>query len=195
MDLQTITIPLIEGNKENLTGYGIFIGEEIQHQSNIPFYKGSITEGKTFNFIYKDKMSFRTARISPSTERQQVDWLERHMEMTQVLLGIGEEPFILALGMPTHDYTENSHLPDISNVKAFKLAPGTGVMLHLGTWHDFAVAWENPVTILTMASMEVFEALFAQKTPTEMNHQDIYKIHVPTTMKLRLLIGGLPLVK
>jgi hypothetical protein len=58
----------------------------------------------------------------------------------------------------------------------FVFPPGHGIMLHRGTWHDFPMAIDRPVTVLTANSEEVIAALTSQKDPDEMDRGDVYKI-------------------
>lgn len=112
-------------------GYGTFIGESSpeQHQGlTIPFYTKTVMEGKNFNFQCRPPVTCRTARIQVKP-RNETLWLERHMHLTQLFVGIGgKEPFIMVLGKPTHDRMDLSDderaLPDLSSVKAFVIPPG-----------------------------------------------------------------------
>ena len=85
-------------------------------------------------------------------------------------------PLGLVLGKPNHKAGKNT--PDFEDLVAFLVQPGHGIMIHEGTWHDFPMAIDRPVTVFTMNSEEVVDALAAQKTPSEMNNGDVFKINV-----------------
>jgi len=175
-------IPALIGTKENLAAYGVFISNEVHNPGlGIPFYKGSVIEGGNFEFICNGPPTARTAQIHPR-ESTDVTWLERHMRMTQMFVGLGNTPFVMVLGQPD----ESKTVPDAGNVKAFIIPPGTGLMIHKGTWHDFPVAISKPVTVLTYNSAEVVEALASMKEPKEMDFGDVYKIKVAARLCKRL---------
>jgi ureidoglycolate lyase len=112
-------------------GYGTIIGVASAQKNQgltIPFYKSTVIEGKNFDFQCRPPITCRTAEIHLK-ENNETLWLERHMYLTQVFIGIGaKEPFMMVLGKPTHDRTdltdEQKALPDLNNVKAFIIPPG-----------------------------------------------------------------------
>jgi len=89
---------------------------------------------------------------------------------------------MMVLGEPD----ESKTVPDPANVKAFVIPPGTGLMIHKGTWHDFPVAIAKPVTVLTYNSAEVVEALASMKEPKEMDFGDVFKIKIATRLGKKL---------
>ncbi len=163
---ETKTIPVVRATKENIKEYGVLITDEIDNVKDIPFYRGKVIEGQNFDFHYHEKAVIRTARLLPRTDYS-VNWLERHMRLSQLFVGLGDEPFCLILGKPTPN-PQKGDLPDMSTVKCFLFSAGTGIIIHLGTWHDFPIPVINPVTVLTMNSSEVVKALQEMKEPGEM---------------------------
>jgi hypothetical protein len=112
-------------------GYGTFIGVSSakKHQGlAIPFYTNTVIEGKNFDFECHPPVTCRTAEIRFKPKKETL-WLERHMHLTQLFMGLGgKEPFLMVLGKPTHDRSdlteEQRNLPDLSTVKAFIIPPG-----------------------------------------------------------------------
>src|SRR5262249_43020983 len=149
----------------------------------VPFYKGSVIEGLNLPFVCHGRAVVRTAQIHKRPN--EVRWLERHLRMTQLFVGLGGAPFVMVLGTPTHD--RGLSVPDLSDVRAFKIDPGHGVMIHRGTWHDFPMAFSDPVTVLTMNSEEVVEALASAKTADEMDTGDVFKIDIARRMGTALV--------
>lgn len=173
--MKTFDIPVIEATPENTRDYGFFIGTGVPNSGlTIPFYKGTIEEGHNIPFKYHEKAVARTAKIYPRSDN--VIWLERHLRMTQIFVGLGDAPFGMVLGKPNHSLNKNA--PNMEEMIGFILRPGHGIMIHEGTWHDFPMALERPVSVLTFNSEEVVSALAAQKSSEEMNHGDVFKIDV-----------------
>lgn len=172
---RTREIPVVQATRENTADYGIFIGTDVPNAGlSIPFYKGAVEEGFNLPFEYHDHAVIRTARIHPRPG--DVTWLERHLRMTQLFVGLGDAPLAMVLGKPTQD--RGMDVPDLDSVVAFVLPPGHGIMIHRGTWHDFPMAIDRPVTVLTANSEEVVEALASQKEAEEMDRGDVRKINI-----------------
>ncbi len=174
---KTLTIPVIDATQENIKPYGYLLGDDVSKPGlGIPFYQERVLEGENIDFSYRGTATFRTAKIMPGYPN--IVWLERHMHMTQMFIGLGQSPFIMVMAPPNHD-NDNQKLPNLNQVKALRFPAGHGLLLHLGTWHDFPIACETPVVILTANSDEVVTALSEMKEPGEMNQGDVYKISLP----------------
>jgi len=104
------------------------------------------------------------------------------MRMTQLFVGLGQEPFIMVMAPPNHPKAA----PDLDKVQALRFPAGHGLLLHLGTWHDFPIACERPVVVLTANSEEVVEALASMKGAQEMNQGDVFKISLPQRLKAEI---------
>lgn len=171
-----VDVPLVDATPENIAPYGLMIGDSVHRPGlSIPFYKGSVEEGENLDFIYNEHAVVRTARISHRSP--EIVWLERHLRMTQIFIGLGSTPFAMVLGKPNQD--SGAKVPNLEEVQAFRIPPGHGIMIHRGTWHDFPMAFEDqPVTVLTMNSEEVVKALAQAKEPADMDTGDVYKIDI-----------------
>ncbi len=173
--VEKIEVPIVHATRENTKEYGLFIGTDVPNAGlTIPFYKGSVEEGYNIPFECNGNAVIRCARIS--RRPPEVNWLERHMDMTQLFIGLGDQPFAMVLGKPNH--SQGKDQPDLEDVKCFILPPGHGIMIHKGTWHDFPLCVKEPVTVMTANSPEVVVALASMKSPEEMNHGDVYKIDI-----------------
>ena len=165
-----IKIPVIDANYENIAPYGQIFGDNVTKPGlGIPFYKGRVIEGENIDFNYRGQAVIRTAKIMPGYPP--ILWLERHMAMTQLFIGLGSEPFIMVLSPPTHesDQEQRPNLPDLAEAKAFRFPPGYALLIHAGTWHDFPIACDNPVVVLTANSDEVVTALASMQGAEEMD--------------------------
>jgi ureidoglycolate lyase len=182
--LETLRLPITPATRENLADYGLFIGTDVPNAGlAIPFYKGSVIEGHNLPFVCNGRAVVRTAQIHKRAN--EVRWLERHLRMTQLFVGLGSAPLVMVLGKPTHE--RGLATPDLSDVRAFKLEPGHGVMIHRGTWHDFPMAYDAPVTVLTMNSEEVVQALASAKSADEMDTGDVFKIDIARRLGVQLV--------
>jgi ureidoglycolate lyase len=170
-----VDVPVVQATRGNLAPYGMLIDTSapVEHLT-IPFYEGAVEEGTNLPFVYEGKAVLRTARIHPRAG--EIVWLERHMKMTQLFVGLGDAPLAMVLGKPNH--AQGCEVPTLDDLVAFVLAPGHGVMIHIGTWHDFPMAIDRPVTVLTANSEEVVAALARQRVAAEMDEGDVYKLDI-----------------
>jgi ureidoglycolate lyase len=179
-----VDIPVVQATRDSVAPYGLFIGTDVPAAGlAIPFYQGAVEEGHNLPFEYHGRAMIRTARIHPRSGN--VTWLERHMRMTQLFVGLGDAPFAMVLGRPCDAAT-----PDLEQLRTLVFPPAHGIMIHRGTWHDFPMAIGRPVTVLTANSEEVVAALASQNDPDEMDRGDVYKIDVTrrTGMQLRVAL-------
>jgi len=182
---QFITLELTTPTQDMIEGYGTLIAPLSLdcNQISIPFYKGSVKEGKNYDFECTPPAVCRSAQIS-KREVSEVVWLERHVRMTQLFMGLGNSPYIMVLGKPTEN-----NLPDLSSVRAFLFPSGTGVILQKGTWHDFPMSAGPTVSVLTFNSAEVVEALTSMSAPMEMDFGDVFKVNVLDRLHIRLKVN------
>lgn len=182
--VSSLNIPIVHATRENVAACGLFIGTDIPNSGlTIPFYKGSVEEGFNIPFECNGRAVIRSARIHKRSGI--ITWLERHERMTQLFVGLGDQPFAMVLAPPS---PEGVALPDLDRVRCFVFPAGHGIMLHRGTWHDFPLSVGQPVTCLTANSEEVVEALAAMKAPVEMNHGDVFKIDIAQRMGRQLTV-------
>jgi ureidoglycolate lyase len=177
-------IELIVATPENTKEVGWFINdyEDIPESAriNIPFY-AHVTEGAILEKAVWDDPVVRLAKIRWS-DNNQIEWLERHMRTTQGFLLIGKHPGLLILGEATHDreglIEEERDFPDYNTIKGYIIPPGCGIIIKKGIWHDFPVSCGPDVTVLTINTREVVEALMSMKKPAPMDFGDCYKVRI-----------------
>ncbi|MDX2270973.1 MAG: ureidoglycolate lyase [Cyanobacteriota bacterium] len=168
-----VNIPVVDATHENVKPYGQLFGDDVAKPGlGIPFYAGRVLEGENIDFVYHGQAVIRTAKILPGYPP--LLWLERHLRMTQLFVGLGSEPFIMVMAPPNHEQGKNQ--PDLDQVMALRFPPGHALLIHQGTWHDFPIACERPVVIMTANSDEVVTALAEMGTAAEMDQGDVFKI-------------------
>ena len=185
-DLPIFNVPVVRATPENFAPYGLYLGSEVPESGlSIPFYKGEVQEGHNFKFEYRDQAVMRSAKIG--RRNPQLKWLERHLNLTQLFVPLGRSGYVMVLAPANH--AEGRDLPDLEQMKAFVFEPGVGILLHLGTWHDFPFPVGDSVTVLTANSAEVVRALAACPDPREMLHEgDVYKIDLTARTGRRVVV-------
>ncbi len=185
---EILRLPALEATRDALAAYGTFLGADVIPDGlPIPFYRGTVTEGRSLPFVCPAEPVVRTARVHERAP--EVIWIERHLRMTQLFVGLCGKPFAMVLGAPTHP----APIPDVGTVKLFVFPPGHGVLLHAGTWHDFPMTLPGagPVTVLTVSSAEIVGALASLGAPIAIDRGDVRKVEVATALGVRL-VGELP---
>lgn len=180
-------IELVVATAQNTQNVGWFINDETEipqsKRINIPFYS-HVTEGAVLEQAAWDDPVLRMAKIR-WTDDLRIQWLERHMKTTQGFHLVGKTPGLLVLGEATHDRDdltkEERKRPDINRLKGYIIPPGCGIIIRKGVWHDFPICMGPDVTVLTINTREVVNALMSMKEPAPMDFGDCYKVRTCDT--------------
>lgn len=171
-----VDLAVVDATPETVAPFGVLITDEVSPDLDIPYYRGRVVEGGDVGFEYRGRASLRTAKVLPG-EAAEVAWLERHLALTQLFIGLGRSPFVMVLAPPNH--ATGGTLPDLAAASALMFPGGTALMLHLGTWHDFPIAVNAPVALLIANSEEVVHALHTAGRPRELDEGDVFKVSLP----------------
>jgi len=167
---------LVDATPDTVAPFGALVGTDVIAAIDIPYYPGRVIEGGDVGFRYRGRAALRTAQVLPG-ERPEVAWLERHLHLTQLFAAIGGGAYVMVLAPPNHE--ADGRLPDLDAAVALRLRPGSVLLLHPGTWHDFPIAVDRPVTFLLANSEEVVEALRTAGRPRELDEGDVLKVSLP----------------
>jgi ureidoglycolate lyase len=176
-------LPLIDATPETVAPFGVLVGQQVDAALDIPYYRGRVVEGGDIGFRYRGTAALRTAQVLPGGPAT-VDWLERHLHLTQLFAGIAGGDYIMAMAPPNHD--SGGTLPELDRATALRFRAGSVLLLHIGTWHDFPIAVDQPVTLLIANSAEVVEALRSAGRPRELAEGDVHKVSLPDRFGLTL---------
>jgi ureidoglycolate lyase len=61
-------------------------------------------------------------------------FLERHLELTQMFVSLGGDPFIQVVAKP--DARMDNDVPAFDEIRAFMVPGNVGTNMHIGTWHE-----------------------------------------------------------
>jgi len=171
-----VDLEVVDATPVTVAPFGVLITEEVNPDLDIPYYRGRVVEGGDIGFCYRGRASLRTAKVLPGGTAHVV-WLERHLALTQLFVGLGSSPFVMVLAPPNHATGDN--LPDLAAASALMFPGGSALMLHFGTWHDFPIAVNTPVALLIGNSEEVVDALHSAGSPRELDEGDVFKVSLP----------------
>jgi ureidoglycolate lyase len=172
MTIQLLDVPTVDATPESVAPFGVLVRDRVTAAIDIPYYPGRVVEGGDLGFHYNGRACLRTAQILPGDTT--VFWLERHLLLTQLFVGLGANEFLMVLAPPNHD--TGADLPDLSAAVTLRIPASSALLLHRGTWHDFPLATTGPVTLLLANSQEVVDALRNAGSPRELHEGDVHKI-------------------
>lgn len=175
MTMPLLEVPTVQATPESLAPFGVLVRDQVRPAMDIPYYPDRVIEGGDLGFHYNGRACLRTAQILSGDLT--VSWLERHLLLTQLFVGLGSNEYLMILAPPNHD--TGAELPDLSAAVTFRFPPSSALLLHRGTWHDFPLATTGPVTLLIANSQEVVDALQSAGRPRELHEGDVHKISLP----------------
>ncbi len=156
MTLQKVTLEPIAADEQNFAPFGRLIRPNESAGRGTHFYNDAVAVWDIPGMVTDEEATISVARTRPRP--MSVIWMERHFKHTQVFMPVNGEPFHLVVAPPNE-----KNVPDIEAVCAFAFDGKAGVMLDLGTWHEFPFAIEHAADIAvflrreTNANLEAFE--------------------------------------
>jgi ureidoglycolate lyase len=145
--LSTVHLPLELATADSLAPYGALIAASTTAPRTSAFYGDAVELWSPGQFRSDADTCLSVARVHP--RHREVVWMERHFKHTQAFIPLGAGSFAVVLGAPT-----NTNTPDPTNVRAFRFAPGAGLLMHIGTWHEFPFALEASLDLVVVLRNE-----------------------------------------
>jgi len=130
-----------------LQDYGFMMAASETAPRRSAFYGDSVELWTPGVFRSDDDTCLSVARVHP--QPREVTWMERHFKHTQAFIPMGAKPFVVVLGAPT-----DSNLPDPDTVRAFRFDGSGGLVMHIGTWHEFPFALEQSTDMVVVLRNE-----------------------------------------
>jgi ureidoglycolate lyase len=137
---------------ERFAPFGALIGAAPGAARATTFYNDSVQLWDIPGLVTDSDACISVARIHPRTPA--VRWMERHFRHTQAFLPLNDEPFAMVLAPPNA-----ANVPDPDSVRAFWFPRGQGVLLGIGTWHEFPFALAGSVDIAVFLRNETNQNL------------------------------------
>ncbi|MEZ5499678.1 MAG: ureidoglycolate lyase [Steroidobacteraceae bacterium] len=166
-----VRLPLIEPDVANFAPFGRLLAVPPgQRGARSDFYGDAVELYDPGAFVSDADTRLSIARVHPRA--RSVRYLERHFKHTQAFVPLTARPFVAVLGPPC-PHT----LPDVESVRAFRFPPGTGFMMHIGTWHEFPFALESTMDLLVILRNETNRDL-ERRSHDEAEGADLQKRNV-----------------
>jgi ureidoglycolate lyase len=142
-------LPLEDATAASIAPFGELLGVGCgRPTTRTRFYEDAVELVEKAPFVSDADTCLSIARVRPRA--CEVTWMERHFKHTQVFLPLNRAPFAVVLAPPT----PSGHLPDLAAVRAFRFAGDCGLMMHLGTWHEFPFALQVPADMVVILRNE-----------------------------------------
>ncbi|WP_394728502.1 ureidoglycolate lyase [Altererythrobacter sp. GH1-8] len=154
--MHEIKLEAVTATETNFAPFGRLIRPDESAGRGTKFYNDAVAVWDIPGMVTDADATISVARAH--SRPMSVIWMERHFKHTQVFMPVNGEPFHLVVAPPN-----DKHVPDIDDVRAFTFDGKAGVMLNLGTWHEFPFAIDRAADIAvflrreTNANLEAFE--------------------------------------
>jgi len=139
---------------EAIAPFGELLGGEVASASPSSFYDQKVT---TYRPRFVSDADTEIAVCTLQRRPMQVRWMERHFKHTQAFLPLGGRPFVAVLAPPT-----DSELPDLDHARAFLFDGDAGLLMHIGTWHEFPFALVDGTQVVVILRAEATQGLKAE---------------------------------
>ncbi|MFN2101221.1 ureidoglycolate lyase [Altererythrobacter sp. MF3-039] len=156
MDVTQTRLKPAPADDENMRPFGRLIRSNRSAGRNTTFYNDAVAVWDIPGMVTDEQACISIARVRPRPGS--VIWMERHFKHTQVFMPVNGAPFTMVLAPPN-----DRKVPDLEKVTALSFDGSAGVMLDLGTWHEFPFAAEREAEIAvflreeTNANLEAIE--------------------------------------
>jgi ureidoglycolate lyase len=142
-------LPLEDATAASVAPFGELLGVDRGRPSmRTRFYDDAVEIVEKAPLVSDSDTCLSIARVRPRPF--EVTWMERHFKHTQVFLPLNRESFAVVLAPPT----PSGNLPDLAAVRAFRFAGDCGLLMHLGTWHEFPFALVAPADMVVVLRNE-----------------------------------------
>jgi len=162
-EMQERLLNLKIATSKNIGKYGHLIQSPTKKDDgNTPYY-GQAVITTPIPFLSNDDTSLTLATLNHRPI--EVRWMEYHNKHTQTFIPLEGKPFIAILGEPTCRRPDGSWDSDAPNhplldkVEAFYFDGSCGLVLHVGTWHEFPFALSNNTNVIVILTNETISDL------------------------------------
>jgi len=176
-----VQLDLEEATAENIAPFGELLafgrGRPVTRTG---FYDDAVELAEKPAFASDADTCLSLARVHPRP--LQVIWMERHFKHTQVFLPLNAVPWCAVLAPPT-----KGDLPDLAQARAFRFAGDCGLLMHVGTWHEFPFALDATADMVVVLRNETNRNLDAV-SDGEAVGEDLEKRHIAKRFGMSLAI-------
>ncbi len=174
-------LPLETATAEALAPFGELLAfGRGRPASRTRFYDDAVELAAKPAFVSDADTCLSLARVQPRT--LEVIWMERHFKHTQAFLPLNHQPWCAVLAPPSA-----GDLPDLAAARAFRFDGDCGLLMHLGTWHEFPFALDAAADMVVILRHETNRNLDAI-ADGEAVGEDLEKRHIGKRFGLRLCV-------
>lgn len=146
--MKLLDLALDDATPENVAPFGALVGTDCGGgRRRTAFYDDAVDLIETPRFVSDADTTLAVARIRPRPFS--VRWMERHFKHTQGFLPLNGQPYAVVLAPPN-----DASLPDLGCLRALRFPGHWGLLMHVGTWHEFPFALEAPVDMVVVLRNE-----------------------------------------
>lgn len=180
MSLKHIKLEPVAATEENFAPFGKLIRPNATSGRETWFYNNSVGVWDIPGMVTDDDACISVARVRPRP--MSVIWMERHFKHTQVFMPVNGQPFHIVVA-PRNE----AEVPDLADVRAFTFDGKAGLMLDIGTWHEFPFALDQEADIAVFLRKETNANLEAIENGEAVGG-DLEKRNIRTRMGVEFVI-------
>lgn len=176
-----LELPLEDATPESVAAFGELVafgrGRPV---SRTRFYDDAVELAAAPAFSSDADTCLTVARIHPRP--LEIIWMERHFKHTQAFLPLNNQQYCVVLAPPGQ-----GDLPDLTKLRALRFPGDCGLLMHVGTWHEFPFALDATVDMVVVLRNETNRNLEAI-ADGEAVGEDLEKRNVGKRLGVRLRV-------
>jgi len=182
--MQTRELRIIDATPERVAPFGHLVGVPADGTAGraTNFYGQAVELWHVPGFVTDDDACLSIARVRPRAP--QVIWMERHFKHTQAFLPLGSAPFVVVMAPPN-----DQQVPVLDQVQAWRIPPGQGLKMHVGTWHEFPFVEQGALDLVVILRNETNRNLEVV-AGGEAVGGDLEKRNLETRLGVRFVLTG-----
>jgi ureidoglycolate lyase len=178
---QRIDLPLEAATPETVAAFGELLAfGRGRPAARTRFYDDAVEIAEKPAFVSDADTCLSLVRVHPRP--LEVVWMERHFKHTQVFVPLNRQPWCAVLAPPG-----DAALPDLAQARALLFEGDCGLLMHLGTWHEFPFALEYTADMMVILRNETNRDLEAVADGEALG-EDLEKRHIGRRFGVRLCV-------
>jgi ureidoglycolate lyase len=164
-------LELVPATPESVAPFGQILGRTAALRPIGVSYYAGVATSRPVDYVCRGETELSLSSLEPRPG--QVRYLERHFQHTQTFVPLLGKPFVVVMAPPGR-----AAMPDLDAVRALHFDGSAGLLMHVGTWHEFPFAIEPATDLVVVLSAQTGADLKNKTEGHEASGPDLQKLDI-----------------